>query len=90
MQLIKRVFRYLRGTTFIGFIFRGEIRELAGYTDSDFAGDYNTRRSISGYVFNLGSAAIFWSAKRQPTVFFSTCEAEFIGQTNATKKAIWL
>ena len=64
MQFIKRVFRYLRGTTFIGLIFRGEIGELASYTDSDFARDYNTRRSTSGYVFNLGFTAISWSAKR--------------------------
>jgi hypothetical protein len=38
----------------------------------------------------VGSAAISWSAKRQPTVSLSSCEAEYIGQTNATKEAIWL
>ncbi len=49
-----------------------------------------TRRSTSGYVFNVGSAAISWSSKRQATVALSSCEAEYMGQTQATKEAIWL
>ena len=74
----------------MGLVFRGSIQPLTGFTDSDWAGDPDTRRSTSGYVFNVGSAAISWSAKRQPTVSLSSCEAEYIGQTNATKEAIWL
>jgi hypothetical protein len=74
----------------MGLVFRGELQLLSGYTDSDWAGDPDTRRFTSGYVFNLGSAAISWSAKRQPTVSLSSCEAEYIGQTNTTKEAIWL
>ena len=38
----------------------------------------------------MGSAAVSWSSKRQATVALSTCEAEYIGQTQATKEAIWL
>jgi hypothetical protein len=41
-------------------------------------------------VFNIGSAAISLSSKRQPTVSLSSCEAEYVGQTTATKEAIWL
>jgi hypothetical protein len=74
----------------MGLVFKGTIQPLSGYTDSDWAGDQNTRRSTSGYVFSLGSAAISWSAKRQPTVSLSSCKAEYIGQTNTTKEAIWL
>lgn len=87
---IKRIFRYIRSTLHMGLVFRGTLEPLSGYTDSDWAGDPDTRRSTSGYVFNLGSAAISWSSKRQPTVSLSSCEAEYIGQTNATKEAIWL
>ena len=54
------------------------------------AGDKDTRRSTSGYVFSFGSAPISWSSKRQATVALSTCEAEYIGQTQAAKEAIWL
>jgi hypothetical protein len=90
MNAVKRIFRYIKGTVGFGLIFRGTIGPLTGYTDSDWAGDADTRRSTSGYVFHIGSAAISWSSKRQPTVSLSSCEAEYIGQTNATKEAIWL
>lgn len=87
---VKRIFRYLKQTIDMGLVFSGAIQPLVGYTDSDWAGCAETRRSTSGYVFHLGSAAISWSSKRQPTVTLSSCEAEYIGQTNATKEAIWL
>ena len=70
--------------------FRGDLKPLMGYTDADWAGDQDTRRSTSGYVFGIGSGAISWQSKRQPTVALSTCEAEYIGQTQATKEAVWL
>ena len=87
---VKRIFRYLRGTVTMELTYQGNLCSLTGYTDSDWAGDHDTRRSTSGYVFNIGSGAISWSSKRQPTVALSTCEAEYIGQTQAVKEAIWL
>jgi hypothetical protein len=90
MKAVERILRYLHETVSMGLVFRGALQPLSGYTDSDWAADPDTRRSTSGYVFTLGSAAISWSSKRQPTVSLSTCEAEYIGQTNATKEAIWL
>jgi hypothetical protein len=87
---VQRIFRYLRKTTNYVLVFRGELAALAGYTDSDWAGDLDTRRSTSGYLFSVGSAVVSWSSKLQPTVALSTCEAEYIGQSNATKEAIWL
>ena len=87
---VKRIFAYLKGTVNMELVFQGTLSDLIGYTDSDWAGDIATRRSTSGYVFNVGSAAISWSSKRQATVALSTCEAEYIGQTQATKEAIWL
>lgn len=89
-KAVKRIFRYLKGTSNMRLTFQGPIQALTGYTDSDWAGDKDTRRSTSGYVFTLGSAPISWSSKRQPTVALSTCEAEYSGQTQAAKEAIWL
>jgi hypothetical protein len=89
-KLVKRMFRYLRGTVNLQLVYQGDLGPLRGYSDADYAGDIETRRSTSGYLFSLGSAAISWSSKRQPTVALSTCEAEYIAQTQAAKEAIWL
>ena len=89
-KAVKRIFRYLRQTVNYQLIYRGDLRPLARYTDTNQASDLDTRRSTSGYIFNIGSAAISQSSKRQPTMALLTCEAEYIGQTQATKEAIQL
>ncbi|KAH7460549.1 Retrovirus-related Pol polyprotein from transposon TNT 1-94 [Fusarium oxysporum f. sp. matthiolae] len=87
---VKRIFRYLQGSQNLELVYQGELQPLLGYTDSGWAGDLETRRSTSGYVFNLGTGAISWSSKRQRTVALSSCEAEYMGQTAAAKEAVWL
>jgi hypothetical protein len=90
VSAVKRILRYLKGTLDYELVFKGGTSPLIGYTDADWAGDKSTRRSTSGYIFNIGSGAISWSSKRQPTVALSTCEAEYVAQTQAVKEAIWL
>ncbi len=46
--------------------------------------------NTSGFIFNLGSGAISWSSKQQPTVALSSCEVEYMGQTQVVKEAVWL
>ncbi len=89
-QAVKQVFRYIKGSISLQLTFCGPLLPLSGYTDADWAGDHDTRRSPSDYVFSVGSGAISWSSKRQPTVALSSCEAEYLGRTQATKEAIWL
>ena len=89
-SMVKRILRYLRSTIHLQLTFRGELHPVKGYADADWAGDQETRRSTSGYVFDIGSAAISWSSKRQPTVALSTTEAESVAQVDAGKEAIWL
>jgi hypothetical protein len=64
--------------------------QLAGYTDADWAGNAADRRSTSGYAFSIGSAAVAWSSKKQPTVALSSTEAEYRGAAVVTCEAIWL
>lgn len=90
MDAVKRIFRYLNGTQHYELTYRGTIGPLEGYSDADWGGDAATLRSTSGFVFNIGSGAISWSAKRQSTVSLSSCQAEYHGQTQAGKEAIWL
>ena len=55
---VTRIFRYLRKTVDYVLVFKDSLVLLSGYSDSDWAGDYDTRKSTSGYVFNVGSAVI--------------------------------
>jgi len=61
----KRILRYLQGTKDFGLFYkRGEKSNLIGFTNSDYAGDQDDRRSSSGYVFMLGIGVVSWSSKK--------------------------
>ena len=88
----KRILRYLKGTKDMGLVY-GESAHgitLKGFADADWATDKDTRRSVTGYVFELGGAAITWNSKLQPTVALSTSEAEYMAASAATQEAIHL
>lgn len=87
-QAVKRIFRYFYGTINLKLTYRGNLQPLTGYTNADWVGNRDTRQSTSEFFFNVGNGAISWSSKRQPTVALSTCEAEYMGQTQATKEAL--
>ncbi|KAJ4710294.1 Retrovirus-related Pol polyprotein from transposon TNT 1-94 [Melia azedarach] len=90
-QAVKRIFRYLKGTFDVGLIYGGDTQCLVtGFSDSDYAGDIDSRRSMTGYVFTLGSSVVSWKATLQPTVTLSTTEAEYMALTEAAKEGIWL
>ena len=64
--------------------------ETIGYTDSDFQGDIDSRKSTSGYVFTLNGGAICWRSVKQTCVTDSTTEAEYVAASKAVKEAVWL
>jgi hypothetical protein len=87
----KRILRYLRGTTELGIFYKKGGREgLIGYTDSDYAGDLEDRKSTSGYAFMMGSGAVAWSSRKQPIVTLSTTEAEFVAAAACASQAVWM
>lgn len=87
---VKWILRYLRGTTSLRLCFGGDKPTLVGYTDSDMAGDIDSRKSTSGYLIKLAGGAVAWQSRLQRCVALSTTEAEFIAITEACKELLWL
>jgi hypothetical protein len=80
---VKRILRYLRGTVNYGVSFARAVGEngtvsLLAYSDSDWGGDRDTRRSTSGYLFLVGGGPVCWRSKLQATVATSTAEAKYV------------
>eukprot|EP00253_Pinus_taeda_P033358 PITA_33358 len=75
-QEAKRILRYVNGMKGFGILYSSsESFMLTGYTDNDWVGSVDDRKSTSGYVFHMGSGAISWASKKQPVVALSTTEA---------------
>lgn len=79
LTVVKRIFRYLKGTTNLGLIYiKSKEYKLVGYYDADYAGDRVEIKSISGSCQFLSDNLISWSSKRHSTITLSTVEAEYI------------
>ena len=87
---VKSIMRYLKGTKNKCLCYGKDPLELKGFCDSDMAGDVDTRKSTSGYVFRLASCAVSWCSRLQKVFSLSTNEAEYNSVTEASKEAIWL
>ena len=89
-EALKLIIRYLSGTKdkclCLG---RGDV-SIIGYTDSDYGGCADSRKSTSGYIFQIMGSAIAWRPRLQDCVALSTTEAEYVAASEACKEAIWL
>ncbi|MCO5605797.1 hypothetical protein L7F22_059981 [Adiantum nelumboides] len=75
---VKWILRYLKGTTRNVLYFGGTDIFLEGYADADMAGDKDTQRSTTGYVFTIGVIVVSWASKLQKVVSLSTMEAKAV------------
>ncbi|PKU63435.1 Retrovirus-related Pol polyprotein from transposon TNT 1-94 [Dendrobium catenatum] len=88
--LLNRLLRYIRGTLTYGLpITQGDL-VLQSFSDVDWAGDKDTRRSTTGYCTFLGHTLVSWSVKKQHTVERSSTEAEYRAIATALTYIIWL
>ena len=90
---IKRVFRYLCGTSSYGLWYQGRpgldrVLDIHGFVDAYWVGYLDHRRSTRGYVFNMFGGAINWISKRKYVVALSTTEAKYMATTHARKEAV--
>ncbi|KAL4376717.1 hypothetical protein GQ457_02G017480 [Hibiscus cannabinus] len=87
----KKVLRYLKGTKEYMLTYkRSDHLEVVGYSDSDFVGCVDSRKSTSGYIFMFASGAISWRSVKQTLTATSTMEAEFVSCFEATSHGVWL
>jgi len=91
LAALKRILRYIRGTLHLGLELRpSSVEDIIAYSDADWAGCPNTRKSTSGYAVFLGDNLISWSSERQSTISRSSAEAEYHAVANAVAEATWL
>jgi Reverse transcriptase (RNA-dependent DNA polymerase) len=96
-EVAKRIVRYLINMREYGITYqrdgdgvRGFAHNLAGFTDADFTGDKDDRKSMTGWIFTYNGGPISWASRKQKLVSQSTMEAELIAGSFATAEGIWL
>ncbi|XP_065356134.1 uncharacterized protein LOC135950525 [Calliphora vicina] len=90
-QAVKRIMRYLKGTMKYKLQFSKDENEfIEGFSDADWAGDVDERKSTSGYVFKFQVGCISLNSKKQQTTALSTTEAEYMALAAAGQEALWL
>ena len=90
-QAVKRILRYLKGTIDFKLRLGGRAPlRLEAYTDADWGGDLDSRKSTTGYVIYLGDSVISWKSRLQPTVAKSTTEAEYMALTEVISEVLYL
>ena len=88
---VKHILRYLKGTQDYGLRYTsGGGVLLHGFSDSDWAGSVQDRKSTSGFYFSMGFAMVSWSSRKQGSVSLSTTEAEYVSASDAYREAVWL
>ena len=85
-----RVIKFVLDSEFKGLkmrpIFKGGLWNIVAYSDSDYAGDKDTRISVSGYIIFLNGAPVSWRSKAQRSVTLSSSEAEYVALSEAAKE----
>jgi hypothetical protein len=90
VNAVKRIMRYLMNTKNYGILYKKSKFSINGYSDSDYAGDIDSRRSTTGYLFTINGGPITWSSRKQKTVALSTTEAEYMAACEASKEILWI
>ncbi|RVW74757.1 Retrovirus-related Pol polyprotein from transposon RE1 [Vitis vinifera] len=92
MNAIMRILRYLKNAPGKGILFAKNVdhQSIEVYTDADWAGAVDDRRSTSGYFTFVGGNLVTWKSKKQNVVARSSAEAEFRGMALRLCEALWL
>lgn len=90
LQAVKRILRFVKGILSLGLsLLKSPSLALTAYSDSDWAGDPDDRRSTTGACIFIGSNLVAWTAKKQSTVSRSSSEAEYRALATTTAELKW-
>ena len=90
IQAVKRIIRYLKGTSNWRIRYAGRNLTLESFCDAGFAADIADPRSQAGRIHTLNGGAVSWSSQLMKLVAHSTTEAEFMALDEAGKDIAWL
>ncbi|XP_020696587.1 uncharacterized protein LOC110109731, partial [Dendrobium catenatum] len=88
--MLKRLLRYIKGTSDFGIPITKFNLRLTSYSDADWAGDPTSRKSTTGFCSFLGDTLISWTVKKQTTVARSSTESEYRALAALTADLIWI
>ncbi|GKD46628.1 hypothetical protein Tco_1271273 [Tanacetum coccineum] len=87
LEAVKRIFRYIKGTTHLGLLYpKGPVV----YAESNHAGYYVDRKSTSSICTFMGCFLTSWFIKKQTALAISTTEAEYVSAEKAGQQALWM
>ncbi|XP_051127606.1 uncharacterized mitochondrial protein AtMg00810-like [Andrographis paniculata] len=91
LKAAKRILRYINGTSELGLWYsKRSSLDLIGFTDSDWAGCCDDRKSTTGGCFYIGENLISWSSKKQSSIALSTAEAEYVAAGSCCAQLLWI
>jgi hypothetical protein len=96
-EAILQILRYLKGTTRMQLTLGGKSSDITmqaiiptAYSDADWAGDPDKRRSRTGTLIMVNDSPVIWSSKLQATVALSSTEAEYLALSVTSREILWL
>jgi hypothetical protein len=87
---VKQILRYLKGTSKYGIKLFGSPLQFLAYSDSDWAGDIDTRKSTTGFVLKVGDSSLIWKSKLQSCTTRSSFAAESVALTSTVDEILWM
>nr|GEU91233.1 Gag-Pol polyprotein [Tanacetum cinerariifolium] len=89
-EAVKRIFKYLKGNSYVALCFGESNFTVKGYVDSNYTCDLDGSKSTTRYVLTLSGETVRWVSKLQLIVATSTTEAEYVAAAQASKELVWL
>eukprot|EP00253_Pinus_taeda_P019905 PITA_19905 len=91
LQAVKKIFKYLQGTQNYGLWYpRDTNLTLHAYTDANWAGSVDDRKSTSGGAFFMGSRLVSWFSKKQCSIALSTVEEKYVVAASCCAQLLWI